>query len=393
MSGGPICIESGLVPEEEYKEREKKLRKGMEERNLDLLLIYGDEYRYGDSVYIANFKGLNIVEEAPYCVFFPLDENEKSVFFTGRFNMQPAREHARIKDVRSIWDIDQHLKDLAGGKNYRRVGYTGEDILPQSIYERVRKGLPGATLEPASEIMMNLRLRKSDVEVKLMRKAGELGDLGLKAAEEALEPGKITEWEVIAIAENAMRMNGGDNPWANMVGCGEELLDRVYLANNKLVKEGGLTAIDIHPNYRFYCNDTARGWAVGKLPKEQEEALKATGRVMKDLIAYAKPGITYKDLWNRVRDLMKEAGYGEYWVPYAEETRGHAIGHGIGLDMVEWPRRYPRDWDIVLEPNMTFAMKSELHGFKWGGLRQETVILITKDGAEPLNKHHYHLVD
>lgn len=61
--------------------------------------------------------------------------------------------------------------------------------------------------------------------------------------------------------------------------------------------------------------------------------------------------------------------------------------------MVEWPRRYPRDWDIVLEPNMTLAVKSELHGFNWGGLRHETVILITEDGAEPLNKFHYHLID
>lgn len=393
MSGGPICIEAEFVPEGEYKQREKKLRRVMEERKLDLLLIYGDEYRYGDSVYIANYKGLNIVEEAPYCVLFPLNESEKLVFFTGRFNMQPAREHARIKDVRCIWDIDEHLKGLARGKKYRRVGYTGEDILPQSIYERIRKGLPDATLEPVSDIMMDLRLRKSDVEVELMRKAGEVGDLGLKAAEEALAPGKITLWEVIAIAENAMRMNGGDNPWANMVGCGEELIDRVYLANNKKIKEGELTAIDIHPNYRFYCNDTARAWAVGKLPKEQEEALKAAGRVMKALITYAKPGITYKGLFNKERDLMEEEGYADYWLPYAQETRGHALGHGIGLDMVEWPRRYPRDWDIVLEPNMTLAIKSELHGFKWGGLRHETVILITKDGAEPLNKFHYHLVD
>lgn len=61
--------------------------------------------------------------------------------------------------------------------------------------------------------------------------------------------------------------------------------------------------------------------------------------------------------------------------------------------MVEWLRRYPRDWDIVLEPNMTLAVKSELHGFNWGGLRHETVILITEDGAEPLNEFHYHLID
>ncbi|NIQ33800.1 MAG: M24 family metallopeptidase, partial [Nitrososphaeria archaeon] len=65
------------------------------------------------------------------------------------------------------------------------------------------------------------------------------------------------------------------------------------------------------------------------------------------------------------------------------------LGHGIGLDMVEWPRRYPRDWNIKMEPNMTVAIKSEMHGFSWGGIRQESVVLVTKSGSEALNKVEY----
>jgi Xaa-Pro aminopeptidase len=57
--------------------------------------------------------------------------------------------------------------------------------------------------------------------------------------------------------------------------------------------------------------------------------------------------------------------------------------------MVEWPRRYPRDWDFVLEPNTVFAFKCEFHGFKWGGLRHESVMLVTKTGGEALNKASY----
>lgn len=390
MTGGPIFIESEFISEEEFKERENKIRKEMEARGLDLFLMYGDEYRYGDSVYIANFKGLNIVEEAPYCVFFPLEGNP--AFFTGRFNLQPAQTYARIKDVHCIWDIDEYLKEVSLGKKFKKVGYTGEDIMPHSIYQRIERGLPEATLEPASDVLLKLRLVKSDAENKLQRKAGEIGDLGLNAAEEAIKPG-ITLWELIGIAENAMRIGGGDNPWGNMVGSGEELTDRVYLASNKKIKEGELVEVGVHPNFRYYCNDTERTWALGKVPEEQGDALKACGRIMKELIDFAKPGITFRDLFDYEHKLIKKEGYQEYWEPYAEETRGHALGHGIGLDMVEWPRRYPRDWDIELKPNMTLAIKAELHGFKWGGLRHETVILITKDGAEALNKAHYDLVD
>ncbi len=126
MSGGPIFIEYDLIPEEEYQQRERNIRKLMERDRLDLLMIYGDESRYGDSVYIANYKGLNIVEEASYLIFFPLEGD--LIFFTGRFNMQPARRHARIKDVRCVWDIEEHLKNVPKREKYKRVGGLGEGL-------------------------------------------------------------------------------------------------------------------------------------------------------------------------------------------------------------------------------------------------------------------------
>ena len=386
MSGGPIFIEYDLIPKSEYEQREKNIRKLMERERLDLLMIYGDEYRYGDSVYVANYKGLNIVEEAPYCIFFPLEGD--SVLFTGRFNMQPAKRNARIKDVRCAWDIEEHLKDISKGKKFKRVGFTSEDIIPFSIYEGIRKGLAGAELIPTSDLLAELRARKSDNEVRLLRKAGQIADMALKVAREALKPG-MTLWELLAIAEDTMRKSGGDNPFSNMVGSGEELSDRVYLASDKVIKEGELLVIGLHPNYRWYCNDTERVWRVGKVPQDQENAVLTAGKIMREMEQYVRPGLTWKDLLEHEKELIKREGYYDFWGQYAEETRGHALGHGIGLDMVEWPRRYPRDWDFVLQPNTVFAFKCEFHGFKWGGLRHESVMLVTKTGGEALNKAPY----
>ncbi len=364
MAGGPIFIEYDLIPESEYKERELRIRKSMEKNKLDLLLIYGDEYRYGDSVYVANYKGLNIVEEAPYLIYFPL--NGDSIFFTGRFNLQPARRHSRIKRVEVIWDCEQYIKEAAKGKKIKRVGFTSEDILPWSIYERIRKALPDVELIPSSDLLKELRAKKTDNEVKLMRKAGEIGDIGLNAAFEALAEGK-TLWDMIAIAEDAMRRAGGDNPFSNMVGSGEELSDRVYMASDKVIKKGELVVVGLHPNYRWYCNDTERVWMLGKVPQEQERAVRAASRIMRAIEGYVKPGMKWRDVFEFERECIKKEGYSEFWEHYAAETLGHALGHGIGLDMVEWPRRYPRDWELVLEPNTTFAYKCEFHGFKWGG--------------------------
>ncbi len=385
MPGGPISVESKYLPESEFKKREENIRRIMVERGLDALFIYGDEYRYGDYVYIANYKGLNIVEEAPYYIFFPLEGD--SIMFTGRFNIQPATKHSRIEDVRCLWDLEQHIKDIAR-LNLKKIGAVGVDITPYPTYETTAKGLPNVKMEEANEIIQQLRLRKSDNEVKLMRKAGEVADAGMRAGREVLVEGN-TEWEVLARAEDACRRLGGDNPFSNMMGSGESLTDRVFLASDNKLREGVLACVGLHPNFRYYCNDTERTWPIGKVSDEQLNALKAANRIMEEEIDYIAPGRTWLELVEHYRELIDREGYLKYWASYEEEVRGHALGHGIGLDMVEWPRRYPRDWNIKMEPNMTVAIKSEMHGFSWGGIRQESVVLVTKSGSEALNKVEY----
>lgn len=383
MPAGLITIESDLMPEEEFKLREKKIREEMAARKLEALVMYGDEYRWGDSVYIANYCGLNMIEEAPYCIFFPL-EGEHSAFFVGRQNLQPAQKNGRIKHVGYIGEIDLHLKDITKGKKFRRVGYTNEDIFPQAIFNRVTKGLPDATFESASDILRKVRLVKSDTEIRLMRKASEIGDIGHRKAMEMVKPG-VNILELINVAEGAMRLAGGQYSFAHQVGVAEQLDQGITVASDRRLKEGELVLVGLDPCYRFYYGDVERMWPVGTVDDEKNKVLLIADEVIKKVKNFARPGITFRDLWNYERDLFKEKGYAQYW-KFSEKLLGLALGHGVGLECVECPNRTPRDWDVLLQPNMVLAIKAELHDFAWGGIRQESVILITKEGAEWLNK-------
>ena len=64
-------------------------------------------------------------------------------------------------------------------------------------------------------------------------------------------------------------------------------------------------------------------------------------------------------------------------------TRG--TGHGVGLDVVEYPD-LNKFSDFIFYPNMTFAIKLDLHDLEGEGLRVEQVVQITEEGVKPLNK-------
>ena len=82
-------------------------------------------------------------------------------------------------------------------------------------------------------------------------------------------------------------------------------------------------------------------------------------------------------------ERLEPLGYGPNFSPYVKGLRG--VGHGVGVDVVETPN-LSSETDYELLPNMTLAIKLDLHGLKAGGYRIEVVVQFTEDGARPLNK-------
>jgi Xaa-Pro aminopeptidase len=101
-------------------------------------------------------------------------------------------------------------------------------------------------------------------------------------------------------------------------------------------------------------------------------------------IAAMKPGTPISRISRVAEDTIRDAGYGQYVV--------HSSGHGIGLDVVEYPMIHHSE-ETVLEPGMTFAVEQGVYPFRpqdgaegiYWCFRTEDVVVVTETGAEFLS--------
>lgn len=368
------------LPASEYQERLDRTQAAMETAGLDALFIYGDEYRPGMPRYYSNFNTINVVEEATQAVFLP--RGGPPVLFVGPLNADGARREGWIPDVRSAFELDIHLPELAqaGGRHLARLGLVGGDVVPLSVYNRCRRALPETEVVPADQIVADLRAIKSPAEIRLMRRAAQLADESLQAAIDQIAPGK-TEVEISAIGEYVTRLGGGEIGSAYLVVSGPKTASPAARPDGRRIQAGELVWIDFNPRVGGYCCDAGLTIVTDGASQELRDLLRFAYETNDRMIEAVAPGLPAVEVYRRTSEIVRGAGFLEYFEPFTTGMR--AIGHGVGLDVVEPPDLGPRS-DYQLLPNMTMGIKFDLHGPDFG-LRVERTVLVTETGAEPLN--------
>jgi Xaa-Pro aminopeptidase len=92
-------------------------------------------------------------------------------------------------------------------------------------------------------------------------------------------------------------------------------------------------------------------------------------------VAAVRPGITGKELDAVARKIIRKAGYGRHF--------GHALGHGVGLEIHEAPVASSRS-DTVLKPGMVVTVEPGVYLEGQAGVRIEDLVLVTADGHQVL---------
>ncbi|MFF0343020.1 M24 family metallopeptidase [Kribbella sp. NPDC004875] len=258
------------------------------------------------------------------------------------------------------------------------------DFTPALHVLGIRDALPKAEQVLAGPIVRELRMRKDAAEIEALRKAGAAIDRVQARVGEWLRPGR-TEAEVGADIAAAIVEEGHTEADFVIVGSGPNGASPHHALSDRVIEAGDVVVVDIGgPVAEGYNSDSTRTYSVGT-PRDADVAATyaVLQRAQQAAVDAVRPGATAESIDAAARDVIADAGFGEYFI--------HRTGHGIGLDVHEEPYIVAGN-SLPLEAGMAFSVEPGIYQPGRWGARIEDIVVVTADGGESMNNQPHDLV-
>ncbi len=359
-----------------FKKRLEKCSRLMKAEELDVLLLA----KPANMFYLTG--------DGRLCAFAMITKDGEAALGVPRTDVEDVKLYAKfdritgfedeVGMIHSIAHYFEHfgIKEGAVGLEY---AFLTRSMMGMLTHPHAKPA--GVKVKDCTHIMSELRTVKDDEEIKRIRAAAKVADAGMKAAVENLKPG-ITESQLAAEAEYAMRQAGAEEFWRSYVSSGERTNIAHGLPSHRKLKSGDPVMIDIHPILNGYSADLCRTVCVGKPSKEMQAAYDVYLKAQQATIEKVKPGIGVGELEEDMHSMLRAAGHEE-----------HIFGppiHGVGIEFEEAPLPpghaffHGEKEAPPLESNTVISVGN--CGLYLGdfGVRVEDTVLVTKKGCEIL---------
>lgn len=313
-------------------------------------------------------------------------------------------------------DIEAELPRLFEGIRRLHYGFASDpdnDALVMSCIAKARRAgrrkahdVPETFVSP-SLLLHELRLRKSDDELALMREAARVSVAAHLAAMEVAAPG-VPEYVVEAALLRVFQENGSTGPgYTSIVASGHNATCLHYITNRDILQAGELLLVDAGCEIESYTADITRTYPVsGGYSPEQRALYDHVLRAQRLAIDACVPGNSFNDVHDiAVRALtegMIDVGLLDVDLDEAIESEAykrfymHGTSHWLGLDVHDVGSYGRGGQSRILEPGMVLTVEPGLYVqadddeapacFRGIGIRIEDDILVTADGPENLTE-------
>jgi Xaa-Pro aminopeptidase len=416
---------------DEYKRRRRKVIETIGPDAV-LILVAAPEYlRNGDAhyfyrqnsdfYYLTGFKEPEAVlvlipqrAEGEF-ILFNRKRNPAAEIWTGiRAGQQGAVEIYDADEAFPIDAIDTRLPELLVGKQriYYPIGLEAAFDAKliswvNKVAQRIRAGINAPhELINSNDVLHEMRLRKSNNEIAMMRKAGEVSAYAHRCAMEQCRPG-MKEYELAAIVIGEFARHDCFPPaYSTIVGGGVNSCVLHYIDNNARLNDGELVLIDAGGEYQYYASDITRTFPInGKYTNEQRAIYNLVLQAQLTAIKSIKPNVPWQKLQEiaariisegllelgllkgSLEEILTKHTYRQFYM--------HNVGHWLGLDVHDAGSYAINGRSRPLEPNFLFTVEPGIYvqpaenvDKKWWniGVRIEDDVLVTQTGCEVLTK-------
>ena len=237
---------------------------------------------------------------------------------------------------------------------------------------------PDCRLVPAEEILSGLRMRKSEDELALMRRASAITEKALAATMPQVRTG-MTEKQVAGILTIELLMAGGEGlAFPPTVLAGPNAAQPHASSGDHQIAPGETIVVDCGATVHGYAADITRTFVIGELEADLAWIYEVVLMANAAATAAVRPGTPVEVVDRTARAVIEEAGYGEHFT--------HRTGHGLGLETHEPPYVVAGNRE-PLAPGMTFTIEPGIYLPGRGGVRIEDDVVVTANGAQALTTY------
>lgn len=221
----------------------------------------------------------------------------------------------------------------------------------------------------ALNIFKEIRMVKSPDEIELLKIAGRMSETALNAVIGKMEVGMPLD-EIGRIHALSLAEQGGRSEWiiANIRG-----LATGDVEPNELIK------LDSVGTWKQYRGDVGRSVYFGEPTDEMLNRFKAVGRALQVAYETIRPGKSFKEIVDLTLKTVRDEGFPGFVI---------AGPHSVGLEHTDHPvsvgAEMPGHHPLAFEENMVFTLDMPYHEFGWGTTHVEDMMIVRKDGCEPI---------
>jgi Xaa-Pro aminopeptidase len=309
-----------LAPRHEFQSRLDATRREIARRNLDALVVYGDNYSFADLCYLTNYfpkvrGGIAVV---------PRDGAVSMLLNIGSRDVPFAKTLTWVDDVRASNLIGADGAKLLMEKGFAeaKIGLTDSGRgFPLPQLEDLKAALPRAEWTACDALFAPLRVEKTPSELAALRLAGRVLREVCDEAQTRIQSGR-KEYEIVADVDRLARDKGAED--IRMLAGERRLQPPSFKQAGSM---GNHWAVYLAVQHERYWAEAGRTYLLGGDAKAQGSYRKAQ-EVVERMAAHLRPRNSVAAINDAARKEL-----GEF---YAAASL-YGLGHGIGLNQWEAP--------------------------------------------------------
>jgi len=343
----------------DYADRRVKLRGMLPEKGVSAFLVASPE----NVLYLSGFTGGES---------WLLLTGQRVILLTDfRYREQAEKE---APDVEIVVRGSDSLAELAAKVVPERceLGFESTHL---SHAEALKLGakVGEERLAAVENAVEQLREIKGSDEVDLIRRCIAVAEESFLETRELIVPG-MSERDIATELVYRMRKRGAQGEaFPVIVAFGERSSLPHAPCSDRRLEAGEAILIDWGARSGFYNCDLTRVLFVDSIPASFRPLYDVVLAAQQEAFEASRPGKPLGAIDAAARSFITQAGYGEQF--------GHALGHGIGLEVHERPT-VRSGVEEQARPGMVHTIEPGIYLPDVGGVRIEDMVLVAEPGGE-----------